>query len=88
MRMLGRGAEASQRTGIRQGIRQQRYGNVGRSSGGLRRPFSARPCTSSPSLQEIGRKFGGRHHNTVRHSIKKVERMRRTDEMLDRTITG
>jgi chromosomal replication initiation ATPase DnaA len=25
------------------------------------------------SLQEIGRQFGGRHHTTVLHSIKKVE---------------
>jgi len=31
------------------------------------------------SLPEIGRSFGGKHHSTVIHSIKKVEEMRRTD---------
>ena len=31
------------------------------------------------SLPEIGRSFGGKHHSTVIHSIKKIEEMRRTD---------
>jgi chromosomal replication initiator protein len=31
------------------------------------------------SLPEIGRSFGGKHHSTVIHSIKKVEQMRKTD---------
>jgi chromosomal replication initiator protein len=31
------------------------------------------------SLPEIGRSFGGKHHSTVIHSIKKVEEMRRKD---------
>jgi chromosomal replication initiator protein len=31
------------------------------------------------SLPEIGRSFGGKHHSTVIHSIKKVEELRRTD---------
>jgi chromosomal replication initiator protein len=31
------------------------------------------------SLPEIGRSFGGKHHSTVIHSIKKVEEMRKTD---------
>ena len=31
------------------------------------------------SLPEIGRSFGGKHHSTVIHSIKKVQQMRRTD---------
>src|SRR5947207_8163536 len=30
------------------------------------------------SLPEIGRSFGGKHHSTVIHSIKKVEEMRKT----------
>ncbi|MGE0041421.1 MAG: chromosomal replication initiator protein DnaA [Vicinamibacterales bacterium] len=30
------------------------------------------------SLPEIGRSFGGKHHSTVIHSIKKVEELRRT----------
>jgi chromosomal replication initiator protein len=31
------------------------------------------------SLPEIGRSFGGKHHSTVIHSIKKVEELRRSD---------
>ena len=31
------------------------------------------------SLPEIGRSFGGKHHSTVIHSIRKVEALRRTD---------
>jgi chromosomal replication initiator protein len=32
------------------------------------------------SLPEIGRSFGGKHHSTVIHSIKKVEEMRKRDK--------
>jgi len=39
------------------------------------------------SLKEIGREFGGRHHTTVLHSIRKIAEMRRTDKALNRTIT-
>jgi len=31
------------------------------------------------SLPEIGRSFGGKHHSTVIHSLKKVEEMRKRD---------
>ena len=31
------------------------------------------------SLPEIGRSFGGKHHSTVIHSIKKVEELRKND---------
>ncbi|HKT81600.1 MAG TPA: helix-turn-helix domain-containing protein, partial [Vicinamibacterales bacterium] len=31
------------------------------------------------SLPEIGRSFGGKHHSTVIHSIRKVEEMRKTN---------
>ena len=31
------------------------------------------------SLPEIGRSFGGKHHSTVIHSIKKVEDLRKKD---------
>jgi chromosomal replication initiator protein len=31
------------------------------------------------SLPEIGRSFGGKHHSTVIHSIRKVEDLRKTD---------
>ena len=33
------------------------------------------------SLPEIGRSFGGKHHSTVIHSIKKVEELRKRDEI-------
>jgi len=39
------------------------------------------------SLQHIGREFGGRHHTTVLHSIRKIAEIARTDKALDRTIT-
>jgi chromosomal replication initiator protein len=31
------------------------------------------------SLPEIGRSFGGKHHSTVIHSIRKVEELRKRD---------
>ena len=34
---------------------------------------------TNASLPEIGRSFGGKHHSTVIHSIKKIEEMRKTD---------
>ena len=34
---------------------------------------------TSASLPEIGRSFGGKHHSTVIHSIKKVEALRKQD---------
>jgi len=38
------------------------------------------------SLPEIGRSFGGKHHSTVIHSIKKVEDLRREDENFNSQI--
>jgi chromosomal replication initiator protein len=40
------------------------------------------------SLPEIGRSFGGKHHSTVIHSIKKVEEMRKTDSDFNKSITN
>ena len=40
------------------------------------------------SLPEIGRSFGGKHHSTVIHSIKKVEEMRKTDGDFNNLIAG
>jgi chromosomal replication initiator protein len=40
------------------------------------------------SLPEIGRCFGGKHHSTVIHSVKKIEALRRNDPDFDRLING
>jgi chromosomal replication initiator protein len=40
------------------------------------------------SLPEIGRSFGGKHHSTVIHSIKKVDELRRTDGDFNKLIAG
>jgi chromosomal replication initiator protein len=34
---------------------------------------------TTASLPEIGRHFGGKHHTTVLHSIRKVEELRQED---------
>jgi chromosomal replication initiator protein len=38
------------------------------------------------SLPEIGKSFGGKHHSTVIHSIKKVEELRKTDGDFNKLI--
>lgn len=38
------------------------------------------------SLPEIGRHFGGKHHTTVLHSIRKVEELRQSDPDLNKLI--
>jgi chromosomal replication initiator protein len=38
------------------------------------------------SLPEIGRSFGGKHHSTVIHSIKKVEEMRKKSTEFDQQV--
>ncbi|HEU5259665.1 MAG TPA: chromosomal replication initiator protein DnaA [Vicinamibacterales bacterium] len=40
------------------------------------------------SLPEIGRSFGGKHHSTVIHSIKKVEEMRKMDGDFNSLMTN
>src|SRR3954469_11374220 len=39
------------------------------------------------SLPEIGRSFGGKHHSTVIHSIRKVDELRKRDENFNKLIT-
>ncbi len=39
------------------------------------------------SLPEIGRSFGGKHHSTVIHSIRKIEEMRKKDQSFNNLIT-
>lgn len=38
------------------------------------------------SLPEIGKKFGGKHHTTVIHSVKKIEKMRKQNPEFNRNI--
>jgi chromosomal replication initiator protein len=41
---------------------------------------------TNASLPEIGRAFGGKHHTTVMHSIKRIEELRHTDADLNRLL--
>jgi chromosomal replication initiator protein len=43
---------------------------------------------TTASLPEIGRSFGGKHHSTVIHSIKKVEELRRTNPDFDGLVSN
>jgi chromosomal replication initiator protein len=38
------------------------------------------------SLPEIGKKFGGKHHTTVIHSVRKIEKMRNQDNKFNREL--
>jgi len=40
------------------------------------------------SLPEIGRRFGGKHHSTVIHSVRKIDGMRKRDPDFDRLINS
>src|SRR5437867_3534936 len=41
---------------------------------------------TNQSLPEIGRKFGGKHHTTVIHAIRKIQQMRRDEKEFDKVI--
>ncbi len=41
---------------------------------------------TSASLPEIGKSFGGKHHSTVIHSVRKVEHLRQTDADFNKLI--
>jgi chromosomal replication initiator protein len=41
---------------------------------------------TNASLPEIGRSFGGKHHSTVIHSIRKVEELRKKDSNFNSLI--
>lgn len=41
---------------------------------------------TAASLPEIGRHFGGKHHTTVLHSVRKVEALRQSDPDLNRLV--
>jgi len=40
------------------------------------------------SLPEIGKEFGGKHHSTVIHSVRKIDTMRKRDPEFDRLINS
>jgi len=40
------------------------------------------------SLPEIGKDFGGKHHSTVIHSVRKIDDLRRQDPEFDRLINS
>jgi chromosomal replication initiator protein len=40
------------------------------------------------SLPEIGKTFGGKHHSTVIHSIKKIEELRKRDGDFNNLVTS
>ena len=43
---------------------------------------------TNASLPEIGKSFGGKHHSTVIHSIRKVEVLRQTDGVFNNQINS
>jgi chromosomal replication initiator protein len=43
---------------------------------------------TNASLPEIGKSFGGKHHSTVIHSIRKIEDLRQKDQDFNNLITG
>ncbi|MDD8025261.1 MAG: chromosomal replication initiator protein DnaA [Acidobacteriota bacterium] len=49
--------------------------------------YLAKELTDS-SLPEIGKKFGGKHHTTVLHSVRKIERMRQDSPEFDKEINS
>jgi chromosomal replication initiator protein len=43
---------------------------------------------ANTSLSEIGKKFGGKHHTTVLHSVRKIEKMREENSEFDKEINS
>jgi chromosomal replication initiator protein len=43
---------------------------------------------TTASLPEIGKEFGGKHHSTVIHSVRKIEDLRKQDPEFDRLINS
>jgi len=41
---------------------------------------------TNASLPEIGKSFGGKHHSTVIHSVRKVEELRQKDQSFNSLI--
>jgi chromosomal replication initiator protein len=49
--------------------------------------YLSKQLTNS-SFPEIGRNFGGKHHSTVMHSIKKIEKMRKEDPDFNKQVNS
>ena len=49
--------------------------------------YLSKKLTSS-SLPEIGRKFGGKHHSTVLHSIRKIDELKKKDRAFNKLINS
>ena len=47
--------------------------------------FLCKELTGS-SLPQIGKEFGGKHHTTVLHSVRKIERLRHTNSRINSTL--
>ena len=45
-------------------------------------------ASPTPRLPEIGKGFGGKHHSTVIHSVRKIDTMRKRDPEFDRLINS
>ena len=43
---------------------------------------------TNSSLPEIGKSFGGKHHSTVIHSIRKVEDLRQRDPVFNNLVNS
>ncbi|HXI03029.1 MAG TPA: chromosomal replication initiator protein DnaA [Candidatus Saccharimonadales bacterium] len=43
---------------------------------------------TSASLPEIGRRFGNKHHSTVLHAVRKIERLRKDEHDFDRIVNS
>jgi chromosomal replication initiator protein len=43
---------------------------------------------TTASLPEIGRRFGNKHHSTVLHAIRKIERLRKDEHDFDRIVNS
>jgi chromosomal replication initiator protein len=41
---------------------------------------------TNASLPEIGKSFGGKHHSTVIHSVRKVENLRQRDQAFNNLV--
>ena len=41
---------------------------------------------TSSSLQEIGRRHGGKHHSTVIHAVQKIDTKRKDDDEFDKLV--